>query len=101
MSIQTEVPALSSVGVRELRQEASAILRRVKAGESVVVTEHGKPVAQIIPAGASKYEQWIARGLIRPAANPGGLKDCEPAKLPKGRKSLSVLLQEMRDEDQR
>lgn len=35
--------------MRELRQNASAVLRRVAAGESFVVTDRGRPVARLIP----------------------------------------------------
>ena len=40
------------VGVRELRQNLSKYLDRVKAGEALVVTERGRQVARLIPAGA-------------------------------------------------
>lgn len=42
----------SSVGVRELRQNLSRYLERVKLGESLVVTERGTEVARITPSGA-------------------------------------------------
>ncbi|CAN5238020.1 hypothetical protein BH20ACT20_BH20ACT20_03080 [soil metagenome] len=42
-----------SVGVRELRQNLSRYLERVKAGEALVVTEHGRQVARLIPSGTS------------------------------------------------
>jgi len=41
------------VGVRELRQNLSRYLERVKAGEGLVVTERGREVARLIPSGAS------------------------------------------------
>lgn len=40
---------MSTVGVRELRQNASEILREVEAGEAATVTVAGRPVAQIVP----------------------------------------------------
>ncbi len=42
----------SSVGVRELRQNLSRYLDRVKAGEAFVVTERGTEVARLTPSGA-------------------------------------------------
>jgi len=39
-----------SVGVRELRQNLSRYLERVKAGEALDVTEHGRLVARLSPA---------------------------------------------------
>ena len=50
------------VGIRELRQQASAVLRRVTAGESIVVTEHGHPIARIVPLKPSALEQLVADG---------------------------------------
>jgi prevent-host-death family protein len=38
------------IGVRELRQRASRYLGRVKAGESIEVTQRGTPVAYLVPA---------------------------------------------------
>jgi|tagenome__1003787_1003787.scaffolds.fasta_scaffold18905549_1 prevent-host-death family protein len=43
------------VGVRELRQNLSRYLDRVRAGESLTVTEHGRVVARLVPAGAGPY----------------------------------------------
>jgi prevent-host-death family protein len=51
-----------SVGIRELRQQASAILKRVVAGEAIVVTEHGHPIARIVPLRPSPLEQLIIEG---------------------------------------
>jgi prevent-host-death family protein len=51
------------VGVRELRQNLSRYLDRVKAGEDLVVTEHGRVVARLMPAGesADAYTELAAR----------------------------------------
>jgi prevent-host-death family protein len=40
-----------SVGVRELRQNLSKYLDRVKDGESLVITERGREVARLVPSG--------------------------------------------------
>lgn len=57
------------VGVRELRQNLSKYLARVKAGEELVVTERGEEVARLIPTAserhlelARKYGATIPRG---------------------------------------
>jgi prevent-host-death family protein len=42
-----------AVGVRELRQNLSRYLDRVKEGEALEVTERGRVVARLIPAGAA------------------------------------------------
>jgi prevent-host-death family protein len=46
-----------TVGVRELRQNLSKYLDRVKAGERLLVTEHGREVAQLVPAGVGIYAE--------------------------------------------
>ena len=40
---------MASVGVRELRQRASELLRRVEEGESIEITDRGRPVAMLTP----------------------------------------------------
>ena len=51
----------SSVGVRELRQNLSRYLDRVKAGEALVVTEHGREVARLVPSSSATYAAIAAR----------------------------------------
>ncbi len=53
----------SSVGVRELRQNLSRYLDHVKAGESLVVTEHGHEVARLVPSGpvGDAYSDLVSR----------------------------------------
>ncbi len=53
---------VSTIGVRELRQHASEVLRAVEAGEAATVTVAGRPVAQIIPIRA---EQWTSWDLVK------------------------------------
>lgn len=52
------IVAMATVGVRELRQNASEILRAVEAGEPTTVTVAGRPVAQIIPIRAERWTTW-------------------------------------------
>ena len=82
---------LPSVGVRELRQDASAILRRVKDGETIEITEHGKPIAHIGPIKPSRIETWIARKLITPAKSPGTLSLVKPIKSESGESTKEIL----------
>ena len=55
--------------MRELRQNLSVYLRRVKDGESLEVTEHGHPVAVLapLPEPVSQFDRMVAEGRIRPA----------------------------------
>lgn len=48
----------TSVGVRKLRQDASELIRRVEAGEEIVVTVSGRASARLVAAAPTKPEQW-------------------------------------------
>lgn len=45
------------VGLRELRQQASELVRRVEAGEEVTVTISGRPAARLVPAGRNRWRR--------------------------------------------
>ncbi len=87
------------VGVRELRQNLSVYLRRVKAGETLEVTEQGIPVGLLAPLPArrlTRLEQLIESGAAKPAS--GSLADL-PAPPPARERPLSEVLGELRDEE--
>ncbi|MDJ0333793.1 type II toxin-antitoxin system prevent-host-death family antitoxin [Salinibacterium sp. G-O1] len=52
---------------REMRNRSGEILRRVAAGESVQVSNNGRPTAIIVPVGGSELDGLLARGEARPA----------------------------------
>jgi prevent-host-death family protein len=56
--------SMVTIGVRELRQNASEILRNVEAGESALVTVAGRPVAQIVPIRADQWTTWERLGAV-------------------------------------
>lgn len=59
---------MTAVGVRELRQRASELLRRVEAGETIEITDRGRPVALLSPMpDGGPYEQILASGEIERA----------------------------------
>jgi len=59
---------MASIGVRELRQRASEILRRVEQGETIEVTDRGRRVAILAPPPAgSPLDRMRALGEIEPA----------------------------------
>jgi len=57
------------VGIRELRQDLSRYLRRVREGERLVVTDRNRPVALLtpLPENEDPWERLIAEGKIKPA----------------------------------
>jgi prevent-host-death family protein len=46
------------VGLRELRQQASELVRRVEAGEVVTVTVSGRPAARLVPAARNSWRHY-------------------------------------------
>jgi prevent-host-death family protein len=86
------------VGVRELRQNASAVLRRVAAGEVVEVTDRGRAVARIVPLHeASRLEQLVAEG--RASGATADLLGVKPIPRTAGKPSLSTILAAMRADE--
>lgn len=84
-----------SVGIRELKQNASAVIRRVEAGETVVVTHRGVPVATINPIRRSRLAELEAAGQLRRATR-------SPQSVPEPIESdvsISDVLRQMREEE--
>ena len=60
---------MDQIGTRELRANLAAALRQAGAGERVVITVDGRPVAQLgplAPVGAPTLEELAASGLLDP-----------------------------------
>lgn len=51
----------ATVAIRELRQNLSRYLRRVEAGESLIVTDRGRGVARLVPLASEPYAELTAR----------------------------------------
>jgi prevent-host-death family protein len=64
-----------TVGLRELRHKTSEVLARVRRGETIDITEYGKPVARIVPIGEREptpvLDQLVEAGRVRLAVRPG------------------------------
>ena len=99
----TEDARTPQVGVRELRQNLSVYLDRVKEGERLEVTEHGRPVALLVPLPDEDdpLDRMIAEGRAIPATRDMAevLRTHPPLPAIAGAKPLSQILQEMRDEE--
>ena len=74
----TGAAATSRVGIRALRQNLSVYLRRICRGERFEVTDHGRPVALLIPltGNESPLARLIAQG--RASSPKGDLLDLDP-----------------------
>jgi prevent-host-death family protein len=84
-------------GIRELRKDLSAYMRRVKAGEIIVITERGKPVGRIVPmkqATDTKIDVLQQAGII--AWDGKKLKLVQPVGQLTGPKMVAELVSEDR-----
>lgn len=54
---------MSDVASRELRNDTAGVLRRVQAGEEIVITVDGKPAARLVPMQAGG-RRWVARAVL-------------------------------------
>lgn len=61
---------MPTISHRELRNDSSAILRKVAAGQSMTVTNRGEVVARLVPAGRSALDEANAAGQVRRARSP-------------------------------
>ncbi len=89
---------MERIGVRELRQHASRYLDRVKAGETVEVTERGRLVALLVPPNpaTSARDRLVASGRLHPAARPFRLPQRAP--MHPGAPDTGEVLDELRED---
>jgi prevent-host-death family protein len=92
----------NNVGVRELKSHLSEYLRRVKAGETIIITEWGKPIGRLVPEGAAvavSLEERMQRLIDAGLAEWNGRKP-EPVKrvsLNRDDLSMTDIISEMRE----
>lgn len=96
---------MRTVGVRELKAHLSRVLRDVQNGETVLVTDRGRVIAELRQPGIAsaplspidqKVAELAARGALKLAERPKWPYDASPVRLPPG--SAAQLLAEDRDE---
>jgi len=89
---------MREIGVRELKQSLSETLRAVGGGEQVRVTLRGRPLADIVPAGAAvgddRLRALIVEGRVVP---PARARPRRAPKAAKARRSASALVLSERD----
>ncbi len=86
------------VGIREIRQNLSVYLDRVKAGEALEITEHGTPVAVLapLPERATLLQRLVSEGRATAATLP---PDAMPPALTLSlERPLSEILDELRED---
>jgi prevent-host-death family protein len=60
---------MPTIGVRELRQNASQYLERVRAGETIEVSVRGRVVARLVPALHHPWDALVTAGRVRRASD--------------------------------
>jgi prevent-host-death family protein len=94
---------MDSVTVSELNRQTAKVLDRIKAGESLEISEYGQPIARLLPAtpttGSPLLDRLIAQGRAIPAANLGPIPPTPPRSDSEETVSLSATLAEMRGEE--
>lgn len=86
---------MSEVGIRALKQNASAVVAEAAAGEMITITDRGRPVALLMPLASSRVEALIAAERARPALQRASELPA-PARRRRGRRTLSEELEETR-----
>lgn len=65
---------MRTTGVTELKSSLSEMLARVKSGEEILVTEHGRPIARIVPLEAydpeAGIDELVRAGLAKLPVRP-------------------------------
>jgi|SRR3954467_597101 prevent-host-death family protein len=65
---------MRTIGIAELKALLSETLARVKGGEEVMITEHGRPIARLLPlsatAPAATAVELVRAGQVKPPEKP-------------------------------
>ena len=86
------------IGIRELKSTLSECVREVKAGRTIIVTEHGQPVARLIPETMSVHERVEALRKAGAIAWSGRrLRPAKPAGRTRRAKTVADLIVEDRE----
>lgn len=89
---------MKQVGVRALKQNASAVVAEAAAGEIVTITDRGRPVAQLVPLSGDRVRSLVDAGRARPAKR--SLADLDdPPRRRSGQPAISSVVAEMREHD--
>ena len=67
---------MDAIGLRELRQDASELIRRVEGGEQFEITVAGRPAARLVPTAPARWQSWNAiADLLAGQADPDWEQD--------------------------
>ena len=93
---------METIGLRELNQNPSKAVARVRAGHSIIVTDRGKPILRMVPEASGErtlLQELVAQGRAEPPSERG-IPPAEPELAPTA-PSLSELIVAERDRERR
>src|SRR5262245_33069335 len=87
------------IGVRELNQNTSQVLARVSSGETIEITDRGRPVARIVPVDQEtiRLHELVSSGRLIPPTAPGQFS--LPPVYDDPDVDVGAQLEELRDEE--
>lgn len=93
---------MERVSISRLKDQLSAYLKRVQAGETVLVMDRGKPVARLERTDPeleedARYRRLVAAGIVRPGKRPANAVPILPVDLGPNPGVLEALLEERRE----
>ncbi|MFT4164619.1 MAG: type II toxin-antitoxin system prevent-host-death family antitoxin [Microlunatus sp.] len=83
---------MTEVGIRALKQNASAVVASAAAGDTVTITDRGRPVARLTPIPATGLQRLLDAGRARAAR-----RDIRELTAPEPGANLTTELAAMRD----
>ncbi len=85
---------MRTISHRELRNNSSEVLREVRGGEIIEVTNHGEVTAVLVPPSHTPYERLVAAGKIRRPV--GRSVDLRRVRRTKSKTTSSEIIAELR-----
>ena len=88
---------MERIGVRELRQHASRYLAQVAASRTPIeITDHGRPVARLVPITTDDWANLIAAGEVTPEDPDIDIREVEPVVCDR---HASAILEQLREHE--
>ncbi|XVU23401.1 type II toxin-antitoxin system Phd/YefM family antitoxin [Actinoplanes sp. CA-054009] len=88
---------MDRIPIRSLNQDTAGVLARVEQGETVEITNRGRPIARIVPVGADPLDELVSTGAITPPTIT--LPFAMPAGVPSAGQDAGELISALRDEE--
>ncbi|HEX5203887.1 type II toxin-antitoxin system Phd/YefM family antitoxin [Paractinoplanes rhizophilus] len=88
---------MDRIPIRSLNQDTAGVLARVERGESVEITNRGRPIARIVPVGVDPLDELVSTGTLTPPTIT--LPFAMPTGAPQAGQDAGDLISALRDEE--